>query len=83
MILNIGSVSTLLPTSKEAVATTGLKPATSLKIIPVQETVEGGGTGANLTNVNAPVTNLSKSTTTMAVATSSVNPVENKYGLKV
>ena len=54
-----------------------------LRMIPAQATVEGGGTGANLTNVNAPVTNLSKSTTTAVVATSSVNPVEIKYGLKV
>ena len=51
-----------------------------LRMIPAQETA-GGGTGATLTQVNAPVANVSRSSTTMAVASSSVNPVHDKYGL--
>ena len=57
-------------------------PSVSGKIIPATETADmlsgGGGTGAM---INAPVTNVTNapSSTTMITASSSINPIHNKY----
>ena len=67
---------------KETVAGTNLKPASPLKRIPAQETAGEGGTGATITQVNAPAATVVNSSSTMAVASSSHNPVNAKYGLK-
>jgi hypothetical protein len=56
-------------------------PSVSGKIIPATETADimGGGGGASM--VNAPVTNVTNapSSTTMITASSSINPIHNKY----
>ena len=56
-------------------------PSTSGKIIPATQSAGmlGGGGGASI--VNAPTTNIAptRSTNTMAVASSSINPMHNKY----